>query len=348
MEHLKKANARLQAAKCRLTIEVRGERLILRGTLPPKPDSDKTKPFQQKITLGLPANPSGIAQAEKEARKISALLDCKEFSWKDYYKVSTSEDRVLSDEIDRFYKTLIERGGNPTNWRNRYQPTLSKLNALNADEFIRVVKLPPPDTRNREIYHDVVKSFARFLNIPVDLDGLRGNHTPKRRDPPTDEMIESARGLISNPSYQWVYGMMATYGLRNHEIFRIKSYDFPEITIGEDTKTGSRVCFPLFEYWIEAWELYNICLPEVNVDRSNHKLGEVISRHFRRCKVPFPPYNLRHAFAIRTVTEGWPPVLAARSMGHSLETHNRQYHRWITRANDRETYDRLSKRKPQI
>jgi len=78
---LNQANGRLHAAKVGVKIEAKGNRLYLRATLPPKPASQKRKAFQQRLALGVHFNPGGISFAEQEARKVGALLDCREFSW---------------------------------------------------------------------------------------------------------------------------------------------------------------------------------------------------------------------------------------------------------------------------
>lgn len=85
---LNQANGRLVSGKVGVKIEVKGNRLYLRATLPPKPDSPKRQPHQQRLALGYYANPAGISLAEAEARKVGALLDCKEFSWEPYLKAS--------------------------------------------------------------------------------------------------------------------------------------------------------------------------------------------------------------------------------------------------------------------
>ena len=52
-------NDRLKAGKIGVKVEARGDRLLLRATLPPKPGSSKTKPHQQYIALGIYDNPAG-------------------------------------------------------------------------------------------------------------------------------------------------------------------------------------------------------------------------------------------------------------------------------------------------
>ncbi|MEH1778909.1 MAG: hypothetical protein V7K67_32245 [Nostoc sp.] len=53
-------NERLKAGKIGVKVEARGDRLSLRATLPLKPGSDKTKPYQQYLALGIYANPTGL------------------------------------------------------------------------------------------------------------------------------------------------------------------------------------------------------------------------------------------------------------------------------------------------
>jgi hypothetical protein len=36
---------------------------------------------------------------------------------------------------------------------------------------------------------------------------------------PSDEVIVEWYDRIPNPTWRYVYGIMATYGLRNHEVF---------------------------------------------------------------------------------------------------------------------------------
>ena len=85
---LNQANGRLRSGKVRVAIQVREGHLYLRATFPPKPGSTKQQPYQQRLALGFHANPSGVSAAEAQARKIGALLDCKEFSWNPYIENS--------------------------------------------------------------------------------------------------------------------------------------------------------------------------------------------------------------------------------------------------------------------
>lgn len=349
MKHLISANARLKGVKCRLRIEVKDQgrgTLNLRGQLPPKDGQGQWS--RQRIYLGLPANPSGVAQAEKMAKKISADLDVGQFSWDDYL-TPKGEAQDLEEAIERFHQDYLAKGGKEPTWRSEYHRLLSKLKGLEAQDLIEGVKLTKPDTRNRVRACHAVGSFAKFLKMSVDLEGLRGNYNPytsiQPRDIPTDDDIAHYWALIPNPSWQWVYGMIATYGLRNHEIFRLDLSSFPLVKVGRETKTGERECYPCFEEWVKQWQLEKMQIPKRNSASSNNTLGHAVNDQFTRYGIPFPPYNLRHAWAIRTLGMGWPVDYSARMMGHSVEVHTKTYQRWITSRKNHEIYQRLPKNK---
>ena len=65
---LNQANGRLRSGKIGVRIEVRGDRLYLRATFPPKPGSTKQQPCQQRLALGFHANPSGFRRRLKPGK----------------------------------------------------------------------------------------------------------------------------------------------------------------------------------------------------------------------------------------------------------------------------------------
>ncbi|MDZ4875198.1 MAG: hypothetical protein CLLPBCKN_004594 [Chroococcidiopsis cubana SAG 39.79] len=79
-ERIRQINARLKAGKVGVSVQQRGDRLCLRGTLPPRPNSTKDKPFRQEIYLGVYCNPAGFTYAENEAKLVGSLLAKREFS----------------------------------------------------------------------------------------------------------------------------------------------------------------------------------------------------------------------------------------------------------------------------
>jgi integrase len=56
------------------------------------------------------------------------------------------------------------------------------------------------------------------------------------------------------------------------------------------------------------------------------------------------PYNLRHAWAVRTIEFDIPVELAAQQMGHSVLVHNDTYHAWISDGVHQRAFDRALQR----
>jgi len=64
---LEAVNERLRAAKSKARLYQREEMLWLQATLPSKPGNFRIKPYQQRISLGVPATEDGFKRAEQEA-----------------------------------------------------------------------------------------------------------------------------------------------------------------------------------------------------------------------------------------------------------------------------------------
>ena len=363
-------NQRLKVAQLGLQLERRGKRLALRGTLPPKPGSSKTKPHQQRISLQLPPNLAGLKQAEREAKVVAAQLITETFDW-EKYQVWRGRERLdavaLAQQIrcyERHFFQQPERqaslASTQTTWESTYQPYLKKLETMVqgsskltlAEAICLTVESFPHNTRSRQICCTALAAFAEYiaLELPEDFKQRGGSYSAaqvKRRDLPSDEEILAAYQLIPNEGWRFVYGVMATYGLRNHEVFfcdyeQLKRGAAESITVSETTKTGEHEVWPFYPSWIEQFNLRQICLPQVNRDLNQttlQRVGQQVTRQFKRYNIPFSPYDLRHAWAVRTIHVGLPDTVSAKMMGHSVAIHNRTYHKWITRRDQQAAVD---------
>jgi integrase len=342
------ANGRLKAAKVGVQIQQKGDRLYLRATLPPKPGSSKTVPHQQRLATGQPANPRGVSEAEKEARKVGALLQCREFDWDPYLK-SPDSKQTIAHWIERYERNYFARRKrspkSETTWRGDYLKVFGELPAdkpLTADLLIKAVEAKKPDTRTRKRFVDVLSRLAKFAGVDCDLLPYKGNYSPSRPNPrtlPDDQTIALWRDKIPNPEWKRAYGLLAVYGLRPHELFSLRLDNYPEIEVGDETKTDSRLIYPLYPEWASAWDLQGN-LPSVTGADSS-ALGNRVTHAFKRYKIPFKPYDLRHAWAVRAIHCGLPDSLAADFMGHSLQVHNIIYQAWISKDFKRTTYQRI-------
>jgi integrase len=358
MTALQRLNERLYLNKVDVTVEQLGRKLYLRSTLPPKPNSDRAKPYQQRIALGIPANSEGFKLAEKEARKVAALNACGDFSWLPYIKnaatgiPSAQKAKDLVKDLEKEYFTKTKRcqrhaGTRPPTtertWKQEYLTVFKHLEkSIVVDEAAlrQLILTTEPNTRTRRRYVLACSKLADFAKLNHDLRSLIGSYSPKRvspRDLPSDELIARSRSQFVDPAWQWAYRMMATYGLRNHEIFFI---DFQEAPIARVTKgkTGERIVYPFYLEWFEQWELDRVVIPNAKGD-TNSDLGACITKAFDH--LPFKPYDLRHCWAVRSLEFGMDISLAAAQMGHSVQVHSETYHHWISKDVYQRAYDRL-------
>lgn len=361
-------NQRLKAARLGLQVERRGEKLTLRGTLPPRPDSYRLRSYQQRISLGLPATLVGLKQAEQEAKVIAAQLIQNTFDWSNHLTLPGGgrlHQMELAEQLQAFKQHFFaqpHRSGKQfsvkTTWETAYAPYLRKLEAIAqahpnlalAEAIYATVQSTKVNSRSRQVCCTALSALAEFLNVilPTDLKSFWGTYSSSRtqaRDLPSDEAIVAAFNQIPNPAWQFVYGMMATYGLRNHEVFFC---DYSTLKLGVEeatievlstTKTGNHEVWPFYPEWVEQFNLREIRLPAIERDLNRttlQRVGQQVTCQFRRYNLPFSPYDLRHAWAVRTIHFGLPDTVAARMMGHSVAVHTRTYHRWITRRDQQQ------------
>ncbi|MBW4526065.1 MAG: site-specific integrase [Phormidium tanganyikae FI6-MK23] len=371
---ISQTNYRLKAAQLGLQVERRGIKLALRGTLPPRPDSSRLRPYQQRLSLGIPATPAGLKQIEQEAKIVAAQLIQDKFDWREYLSFSDGKrlsQQTLNQQISAFEAYFFEqphRSINPaatkTTWTAAYAPYLRKLVATSADSptltlteaIYKTIDSTSIHSRSRQLCCTTLGAFAEFLNLalPTDLKKLSGGYGASQtqaRQLPSDEEILAAWEKIPNPAWQFVYGMMATFGLRNHEVFycNLKGLKREETSIEvlPTTKTGSHQVWAFYPDWIETFNLREIQLPQVETDLNKttlRQVGQRVTAQFRRYEVPFSPYDLRHAWAIRTIHFGLSDTVAAKMMGHSVMVHTRTYHQWITQRDQQQAVDAALKR----
>lgn len=330
-ERLNRANGRLKAAKIRIRIQKLGQTLYVRGTLPPAPGSVKDSPYQQRIALGLPANPRGLALAEERAKQIGVDLESGRFDWADY---RGDRPDTCGEWVERLRRKFT---GADITWKTDYQQPFNKLPPeapLTLALLEKVAGSIKPNSRSRLRACNAYRQLAEFAGLPTDsFAEMKGSYSATEVDPrelPTDEQVNAWRATIKDPGWQWVFGMLAAYGLRPHEIYSCDLADFPTVRVHEQTKTGSRFVWPLYPEWADTWKLQQRIDPPLEniAGYSNAQLGTKTSKFFERwgkCQA----YDLRHCYARRCLEFGFSPEFGAKMMGHSPETHCRIYRRWI-------------------
>ena len=260
--------------------------------------------------------------------------------------------------------------GSRTTWTASYLPYLRRLEAvaaagsppteqppLDLPLLLQVLESYELGSRSRQQCGTVLAALARQQGLELPEDWREraagyGLHLAQFRRLPSDQQILQLPEAIPNPAWRLVFGLMATYGLRNHEVFFC---DLSALAPGGDrvirvlptSKTGEHQVWPFQPEWVERFGLEVLgeqpnLLPAVCTDLRRTTLQQVgrrVAEQFRRYQLPITPYDLRHAWAVRTIHIGLPDTVAARMMGHSVAIHTRTYHHWITRRDQQQAVD---------
>ena len=387
---VRQENQRLAALGTGLRLEIRQQRLGLRGPLP-CPKGTAARPVQR-ISLGLPATGAGVTAALEQLHRVRQSVEQGTFRWEPWRRrppAAAAPDlapevaqAVVPPEAGELLPLLAgfeaaffadprrrrRPAGSRSTWSGAYRPYLRRLAAVGSVSgatpatvdvplLERVLETYPLASRSRQQCGIALGALARHLQLPLPADwsersGGYGLHVARFRGLPSDARILELVEAIPNPRWRLAYGLMATYGLRNHEIFFC---DLSALAPGGDrvlrvlptSKTGEHQVWPFQPNWVEHFGLEGLGeggaeLPRVCTDLRRTTLQQVgrrVAEQFRRYGLPITPYDLRHAWAVRTIHIGLPDTVAARMMGHSVAIHTRTYHHWITRRDQQQAVD---------
>ncbi|MBM5803522.1 MAG: site-specific integrase [Cyanobacteria bacterium K_DeepCast_35m_m2_155] len=370
---LVQSNAMLAAAGIRLRLERRGRTLNLRGPLPRRDAPDELR--VQRLSLGLAADADGLKEAHRRLLQVHGQLEQQRFNWQDWSERPSSsnssalglEQQLSSFEAAFFSDPRRQRqpAGSRTTWSSAYLPYLRRLQRLAAGRqggldvplLLAVLDSYELASRSRQQCTTALGALARHCGLTLPDDWSErgsgyGLHRAQFRQLPSDSEILALLELIPNRHWRLVFGLMATYGLRNHEAFFC---DLSSLAPGGDrvirvlptSKTGEHQVWPFQPDWVDHFGLAELAasrsaLPAVSTDLRRTTLQQVgrrVAEQFKRYQLPITPYDLRHAWAVRTIHIGLPDTVAARMMGHSVAIHTRTYHHWITRRDQQQAVD---------
>lgn len=350
-ELIEKANRQL--FKIKLRIKPGRNTISLRGVFPPKPgDGKKCKRYE--IGTGLPPTPEGVRIAKARAKQLEAELLLEKFSWDNYLCEERKAEPTVEEWLCRFERAYWQKYERTINRIDNFQTDylrpfsfLPPSQSLSEKLLRKTLSSFPPESRERLRCYHAYNALVKFAKLDAHLQDLRGEYRPKiKRDLPTDEQIEQWRHQIECPQWQWVYSLLAIYGIRPHEVFKLNlSYlkEYPHVlSILNDTKTGERLIYPVHYPWAVEWEIWNGSLPPLETEGlSNKRLGSKVSSWFNRQKwLPLTPYYLRDAFAVRCAVVGIQDSVASMWMGHDLNTHYRHYQKHINRISHTRVWER--------
>ena len=371
IQEINNVNDKFATQGSKLKIEKRGDKLNIRGALPSKEDKNNFK--VQRISLGLKADISGLEEAKKKLQLINLQLELNQFDWINWIssnnKKEIKDNFEFSTRLNKFEEFFFKENKNEyltssrkTTWRSSYKPYLKRMlyiyNSCNNKELknilLKTLESYKEGSRSRKQCATSLSVLAKFLeiNLPEDWKlNAKGYGLNKAsfRDLPSDDLIEKLWGEIPNKSWKFVFGLMATYGLRNHEVFfcdlsSLTNFGDKIIRVLPTTKTGEHQVWPFHPEWVEKFELSKLgnnpeLLPNINRDlkiTTLQNIGKKITDQFNRYSLQIKPYDLRHAWAVRTIFYDLPDTVAARMMGHSVSLHTQTYHHWITKRDQQQ------------
>lgn len=328
MPELSAANARLKAGGLRCSISKRGRTYALVATLPTR---DGTDTKQQRIALGH----VDLFEAEQRAVELGSQLRAKSFTWEAWDQLQTSKEVVTIEKFREVAEALHKRrAGSETTWTKKWKPALNKLpprGIVTEEVLLRVIRRMPEGSAGRRDQGNILAQIGKEVGLDESSlqKAARGYVVAnlKPRDIPSDQQILSLLPTIKLPHWRWMAGMVATYGLRPHEVASCSITEDGNCEIQEETKTGYRISWPVPLDWVKELQLTEIHRPR----QSKQTLAKVANDYLHDSggPLPWPLYNLRHAYAVRLLTRGVPPEIGAQLMGHGLEVHSRTYLRWI-------------------
>ncbi len=371
IQEINNVNDKFATQGSKLRIEKRGDKLNIRGSLPSKEDKNNFK--IQRISLGLKADISGLEEAKKKLQLINLQLELNQFEWINWI-VNPKIKEIKKDfefpkrlnQFEEFFfkerKSEYLSSTRKTTWRSSYKPYLKRVLNIYGEYdgedlekiFQKTLESYKQGSRSRKQCATSLSVLAKFLEIKLPEDwksNSKGYGLNKAgfRDLPTDEAIERIWAKIPNKSWKFVFGLMATYGLRNHEVFfcdlsSLTSFGDKIIRVLPTTKTGEHQVWPFHPEWVEKFELSKLgenpeLLPNINRDLKSttlQNIGKKITDQFKRYSLLIKPYDLRHAWAVRTIFYDLPDTVAARMMGHSVSLHTQTYHHWITKRDQQQ------------
>ncbi len=368
-------NQYLESKGINLRIEKRGKVLNIRGPLPDKKSTGLSK--VQRISLKLPFDKNGLEEAQKAIELINYQLKKSQFCWSHWIKKKAissikSKNLDVGNKVESFKKQFFSdtsksksAAGMISTWQSAYKPYMNRLIyasnesnlKLGEDLLLEILLSYKENSRSRQQCGIALSAFARHSNLELpenwkQLQSGYGIHESNFRKLPSDEDIINSFQSIPNPKWRFVFGLMATYGLRNHEVFFsdlscLRKDKDKIIRVFPNTKTGEHQVWPFHPEWISLFELDKTThpsdlLPSIKTDLRDTTLqhiGRRVSEQFRRYKLTFTPYDLRHAWAVRTILIGLPNTVAAKMMGHSVSIHTKTYHHWITKRDQQLAVD---------
>ena len=306
------------------------------------------------------------------AAKSAGTFNWNDLPWEDPKPVpeepapAVSTALTVGDALERleedFWKGKIRTSAAKRTW-DRLKAEVDRLPlaaTLTMDLLVAVGEKQEPGSRTRQEFLKVAKRTAKLVGIEGTerLDELKTPYIPAVRDVPSDEELADFLSDIDPMSpWAWPTWALVTFGCRPSETFSLVANGDGTARVltvkrkGRPPEWRTALALPVSRRkeelvddmrggdWIVMdmgalgrsvpWDVkspteYDSATAKLHTDRWAGWL--------RRQHPTLQLYDLRHAWAIRSISKLPSTSLAAKCMGHKLTVHHDTYHRWLDQA----------------
>ena len=354
MEALQATNAALKTRGVKGRIVVAKERLFMRGTFTATDGTRKDR----RIPLGLPAHQAQLLEAEARVLQLASIINSMgvvpdEMPWDAPVRPSgqTGERTVdaitVGDALERleqdFWKGKIRTSAAKRTW-DRLKAEVDRLPpaaTLTMDLLVAVGEKQEPGSRTRQEFLKVAKRTAKLVGIDGTdrLDELKTPYEPAVRDVPSDAVVAALLEKVAgDPTWGWPTWALATFGCRPSETFSLQAAvdgTAQVLTVKRKGKLPiwrTALALPVSQPACDRVVPWDVASPS-QYDSVTAKLyTDRWAGWLRRQHPTLQLYDLRHAWAIRSISKVPSTSIAAKCMGHDIAVHHRTYHRWLDQA----------------
>lgn len=339
-----------------------------------------------------PHTAKAVNNAIAVAQEIDNKIKAKSFTWQDYPQwmpkklrpqdTEKPEDKTIAQWVEEYeahywLSRNKKRYQDFRNWKKSYFAYLKRITDWSQtptkEAFDEVCANYPASVKRNECCSRI-KAFAHFCGLAdydpkefrLSKNQIKVKAKPKREL--TDMEVEAWyekfpqwTGNTASPSqwrlWQWMYGMQAAYGFRNHETLNIMNLNqecmgedgrlYPAFTDKEKNPRGiiytegkgvKRAAFlPHPMRWLDEFELRNIPQDYYNFQNQLSKLNSFKCEKKKEMKIKtfikflhehdftFTAYNLRHHYNVKSHHAGLPASIIAKNLGHTLAQNTSVY-----------------------
>jgi integrase len=310
------------------SLNVHRGRLYLLARLPRRDGQPGTA--QARIALRLDDTPVNRRTAAAQLKTLQRQLATGTFEWA--YWSDEPSGVTWREAIRRLHRARVELGRtSESTWEINYMGRLRQIPAASPCTTQSIAAALERYDRSSCSYKELfylLRHLARLVAVPFPEVPVPTYSQAQLVEVPTDaEIVDWVNR--AGPS-AWYFGLMATYGLRPHEIETSTLIERDYLQVADSTKTGFRTVVPLPRGWVDLFDLRDRRPRPVLVETAARadRVSKWLSKEVRRIGVPWRPYALRHAYAARLWREGGARLdvyTASRLMGHTATQHTRTY-----------------------